>query len=66
MTLGERLRRLREERKLVQYDVAEAIGVRAQQISRWETNVQSPDPPQLVKLADFFAVSLDDLLRGGK
>ena len=64
MTLGQRLTQLRNSKGLSQDALAEAIGVSRQSVSKWETDASIPDLEKLVKLSDFFAVSLDELVKG--
>ena len=69
MTLQERMRELRKERKETQRQVADAIGVTDRQYQRFETGVNLPGFENLVGIADHFGVSLDYLAgrkcRGG-
>ena len=61
MTLQERMRELRKERKETQRQVADAIGVTDRQYQRFETGVNLPGFENLVGIADHFGVSLDYL-----
>ena len=56
------LRRLRAERRLKQSDVANAIGVTSQAISQWERAVSQPTSDKLWALADFFGVSVAEVM----
>ena len=62
MNLGSTITRLRTQRGLSQGDLAEALGVSRQSVSKWETNASVPDLDKLVKLSQFFNVSLDELV----
>ena len=62
MTLQERMRELRKERKETQRQVADAIGVTDRQYQRFETGVNLPGFENLVGIADHFGVSLDYLV----
>ena len=64
MTLGETIHRLRTERNLSQSDLAEALDVSRQSISKWETDGAVPELDKLVKLSGLFGVSLDELVLG--
>lgn len=64
MTLGERIVELRNTRRLSQMDLAEAMDVSRQSVSKWETGASVPDLEKLVKLADYFDLSLDQLVKG--
>lgn len=64
MTLGETICRLRTERGLSQEELAEALEVSRQSVSKWETDASVPDLDRLVRLAGIFQVSLDRLVTG--
>lgn len=66
MTLGERICKLRTERNLSQGDLAEALNVSRQSISKWETDGSVPELDKLVKLSELFEISLDELVRDKK
>lgn len=57
-----RLKELRLENGLLQKEVAKSIGVSTQSYGYYENEVNKPDPDTLIKLADFFEVSIDYLL----
>ena len=54
MDLGTTITRLRTQRGLSQGDLAEALEVSRQSVSKWETNASTPDLDKLVKLSRFF------------
>lgn len=54
-----RIRLLRENNNLRQIDVAEATGIDQKTLSNYETGKTNPDSYSLIKLADFFNVSID-------
>lgn len=60
-TFGERLRMLRKEKSLMQDDIARVLGCTQRKISYMEQGVTEPDIQSLIKLADFFDVSIDFL-----
>ena len=60
--IGAIIKRLRTENHITQDALATAIGVTPQAISRWEAEGGYPDIELLPALADFFAVSTDELL----
>lgn len=62
--LGERLRRLREQKKMTQNDVAKYLGITRPAYTQYENDVRKPDPDTLAKLADLFSVSIDYLVTG--
>lgn len=62
---GERLRRLRKEHDITQGQLAEVIGVVPSAVGKYERISQSyPSVEALIKIADYFNVSTDYLLRG--
>ena len=58
MSIGSNIKSLREERKLTQDQVAEALGISFQAVSSWERDEYKPDTEKLIKLAEFFDVSV--------
>ena len=62
MTLGERIYKLRTEKEMSQGDLADALEVSRQSISKWETNGSVPELDKLIKLSEIFGVSLDELI----
>ena len=61
MTLGERIQALRRDRGMSQEDLAEALGVSRQAVSKWEKSLSYPDTGNLLSLAELFGVSADEL-----
>ena len=59
---GERLLELRKEKGVSQAKLAKDLGVSYSVVCYWETNRSEPTAPNLVKLADYFGVSVDFLL----
>lgn len=57
-----RLKELRLERNLTQTDVANALGVTTQAVSKWESQTSLPDIAMLIPIAEFHGVSVDYLL----
>ena len=64
MTLGQNICRLRTERGLSQGDLADALGVSRQSISKWETDASVPELEKLRRLSELFHISLDALVGG--
>lgn len=64
MSLGERICKLRSEKNLSQGDLADALEVSRQSISKWETNGSVPELDKLVKLSEVFGITLDELVTG--
>ncbi|MBQ3001803.1 MAG: helix-turn-helix domain-containing protein [Bacilli bacterium] len=61
-TVGSTIRELRKNKNLTQEELAEAINVTPQAISKWENNIGLPDISQIIPLATFFGVSTDIIL----
>lgn len=57
-----RIAELRKARNVTQQEIADAIGVSFQTISKWETESSMPDITILPVLADCFHVTVDQLL----
>ena len=66
MSLGTNISRLRAEHHLSQGDLAEALTVSRQSVSKWETDSSVPDLDKLVKLSQVFDVTLDELVMGAE
>lgn len=64
MIIGEQLRRARQKHQLSQEQIAEMLGVSRQTISNWETSKSYPDIERVMRLAEIYHLSLDELLRG--
>lgn len=62
-TLGNKISELRKLKQMTQEDLASQLNVSSQAVSKWENDLSIPDITVLIELADFFQVSLDDLLR---
>jgi transcriptional regulator with XRE-family HTH domain len=63
-SLGEKLRYLREKRKLTQADLAQKLGLARQgYVSNLETGRKAPSLELVVHIADVFGVTTDYLLR---
>ncbi|OZV13554.1 hypothetical protein CIW83_03130 [Tissierella sp. P1] len=60
--IGKRIKTLRNERNLLQKDLAEQLNLSQQTISLYESEKRQPDYQILQSIADFFNVSVDYLL----
>lgn len=60
--LPERLYTLRRKRGLSQEQLAEAVGVSRQAVSKWETGASTPELDKLTALSSFFGVTVDELM----
>jgi len=61
-TLGQRLKELRDEKNMVQADIADLLEVSKSTIGMYEQDRRDPDTEKLNKLANYFNVSTDYLL----
>jgi len=64
MTLGENIVRLRTQKNWSQGDLADALDISRQSVSKWETDASIPELDKLLKLSELFGVTLDELVRG--
>lgn len=60
--MNNRIRELRKERKLTMKQLGERLGLAESTISQYETGKREPDHKTLVKISEFFHVSVDYLL----
>lgn len=65
MWIGENIKKLRDERKLTQQQLADSLGVTFQTVSKWECNTTTPDIAMLPEIAEFFDVTIDELFKPG-
>lgn len=65
MDVGKTLKDKRKELQLTQEQLAEKIFVSTKTISNWENNKTTPDIDSLIRLANLFDLSLDNLLLEG-
>ncbi len=62
--VGAFLKDLRKEKGITQEQLAEELGVSGRTISRWETGKNMPDISLLVEIAEFFDVSIPEIIKG--
>lgn len=62
MSFGTKLEKIRKERKLSQANLGSALGITQQMISSYEKDISSPNIESLIKLSDFFQISIDSLV----
>lgn len=60
--LGTKIANLRKENNMTQNDLAEALGVSSQAVSKWEIGSSYPDISLIPKIAKLLGVSTDYLL----
>ena len=64
MNVADRIQNLRKIKGISQEQLAEAIGVSRQAVSKWESEQSTPDLDKIVSMSDFFDVTTDYLLKG--
>ena len=62
MQIGAKLKELRRAEKLTQQELADKLAISRVNYTRYETNAARPDYETLVLIADFFDVSIDEIL----
>ncbi|MEK3833349.1 helix-turn-helix domain-containing protein [Paenibacillus sp. FSL R7-0128] len=62
MLISERIKKLRIQNNLTQLQLGDAIGVSKVSISGYESQKRIPDVNTLIRLADYFEVSMDFLI----
>lgn len=66
MSIGERIAELRTQKNLSQGELASALSVSRQAISKWENDQSSPDTIHLIQLADLLDTEVAYLATGVK
>ena len=61
MTLAEKILSLRTARGMSQDDLAEKLEISRQSVSKWETAQSTPDLDKIIRLADLFGCTIDEL-----
>jgi len=64
--IGKIIKENRTAKNMTQEDLANELFVSRPLISKWENGRSYPDLEQLLKLSDFFDLTLDELMRGDK
>lgn len=62
MNLGENIYRFRTEKNMSQGDLADALNVSRQSVSKWENNSATPELEKLIRMSELFGISLDELV----
>ena len=63
MFLADNLKFLRKRRKKTQDDVAFALQIKRSTLNGYENEIGEPKLERLIILADYFRISIDDLVR---
>ena len=61
MLIGDKIRSLRKNKNITQTQLAEALSVSSQSVSKWENHVSVPDISVLPVIARYFGITMDDL-----
>jgi len=61
--IGDKIRRLRQSKKLTQNDFAARLFVSPQAVSNWERGITPPDIDNLIRISDELGVTVDYLVR---
>ena len=64
MSIGERISKLRTEQNISQNQLAKAMEVSSQAVSKWENDLSIPDPAKLIRLADVLDTDVEYLATG--
>ena len=62
MGFADNLKNLRKEQKIGQKELAERMSISVKTVSHWETGYTEPSINQLISLANFFEITIDDLV----
>ena len=62
MNFAENLKDLRKEKDIGQETLALELRVSVKTVSHWETGYTQPSIEQLIKLADYFEISIDEIV----
>ena len=60
--LSDNIKHLRKEKNVTQDVLAKELNVSLKTVSHWETGYTEPSVAQLIQLASFFDVSVDELV----
>lgn len=61
MQIGEKIRLLRKQKKITQAQLAQALSVSSQSVSKWENQLSVPDISVLPEIARYFGITMDEL-----
>jgi len=61
MLIGEKIRLLRKNKNVTQTQLAEALSVSSQSVSKWENHLSAPDLTVLPEIARYFGITMDEL-----
>ncbi|MBQ5328979.1 MAG: helix-turn-helix transcriptional regulator [Oscillospiraceae bacterium] len=58
------LKKLRKQNRITQRNLAEALHISQTSVSKYERGESEPDLEMVIKMADFFGVTIDEFIRG--
>ncbi len=64
INISKNIAELRKQKSITQEQLAEALNISPQAVSKWETNTSQPDTQMLPLIAEYFEVSIDYLFYG--
>ena len=64
--IGENIKRLRAEKGITQEELADLLFVSFQTVSKWERNISYPDVEIIPAIANYFGVTIDELMGNSK
>lgn len=64
MSIGERILELRKQKNISQVQLAKALGISRQAVSKWENDLAAPDMMNLIHLADLLVTDTEYLATG--
>ncbi len=65
LSVGQNIKKLRDERNITQQQLADSLGVTFQAVSKWECGTTVPDIAFLPEIADYFSITIDELFKPG-
>ena len=66
MNIADKIRNARTNKEYTQEQAAEKLLVSRQTVSNWENGKSLPDIISIIRMSEFYDVSLDELLKGDK
>ncbi|MBQ2302086.1 MAG: helix-turn-helix transcriptional regulator [Oscillospiraceae bacterium] len=60
------LKTLRKKNRITQKELAEALHISQTSVSKYERGESEPDLEMIIKMSDFFGVTIDEFVRGTK
>ncbi|MDE6725149.1 MAG: helix-turn-helix domain-containing protein [Ruminiclostridium sp.] len=61
LQIGEKIKSLRKKGNCTQEELANALGITCQAVSRWELNTAYPDMELIPAIANYFGITIDEL-----